>query len=374
MAVAPNQPAEPASPYPDLPARGPGALTVVLDPPVVVPEYQDPAKAVQNIASFIAERRQPGGPTSGPGADLSCRVAELSWYHTIELPHGVVTPGSYDHRPLVPHYGLPETLAGKRAIDIATADGFWAFEMERRGADVTAVDVARLVDHDFPPSVRAAFIAAGVDRPTGAGFALAHEALGSSVQRWEQSIYVLDDAELGKFEQVHVADVLLHLERPLDALRRIHAVTGGQALIPDTIEGGNAPGRHALSRQLGSGYLLAARAGDVGANGCRCWVHLGPSPRPLQPGCHQCPRRNRSVAGIPHRDALDTRRPLAHALGDALLVPRLRARCHHRTGYPPRSHDGYRPKSSQSGQLLTTFERHDVLVEALAPREVCREK
>jgi hypothetical protein len=141
MAVAPNQPAVPASPYPDLPARGPGALTVVLDPPLVVPEYQDAAKAVENIASFTGERRQPGG-----------------------------------------------------------------------------------------------------------------------------------------------------------------------------------------------------------------WVHLGPGPRPLQPGCHQCRRRNRSVAGIPHRDALDTRRPFAHALGGALLVSRVRARCHHRTGYPPRSHSGYRPKPSQSGQ------------------------
>jgi tRNA (mo5U34)-methyltransferase len=221
----------------------------VLDPPVVVPEYQDAAKAVENIASFTSDRRHPIGPTSEPGADLSRQVAELSWYHTIELPHGVVTPGSYDHRPLVPHYGLPETLAGRRAIDIATADGFWAFEMERRGADVTAVDVARLVDHDFPPSVRAAFIAAGVDRPTGAGFALAHEALGSSVRRWEQSIYDLDDAELGKFDQVHVADVLLHLERPLDALRRIHAVTGGQALIADTIEAAMPPGG---MRYLGS--------------------------------------------------------------------------------------------------------------------------
>jgi tRNA (mo5U34)-methyltransferase len=150
---------------------------------------------------------------------------------------------------LVPHYGLPETLAGRRAIDIATADGFWAFEMERRGADVTAVDVARLVDHDFPPSVRAAFIAAGVDRPTGAGFALAHQALGSSVRRWEQSIYELDDAELGKFDQVHAADVLLHLERPLDALRRIYAVTGGQALIADTIEAAMPPGG---MRYLGS--------------------------------------------------------------------------------------------------------------------------
>ena len=251
MAEVQGQATEPVEPstYPLHPARGAGALTVVANPPKVVPEYQDAEKAVENIATFMSERRPAQGPTTGPGAELTRQVGELSWYHTIELPNGVVTPGMYDHRPLVAHYGLPATLAGKRAIDIATADGFWAFEMERRGAEVTAVDVARFAEHDLPPPVLAAFVAAGVDRPTGAGFDLARQALGSSVRRWEQSIYELDEAELGTFDQVHVADVLLHLERPLDALRRIHAVTGGQALIADTIEAAMPPGG---MRYLGS--------------------------------------------------------------------------------------------------------------------------
>ena len=50
-------------------------------------------------------------------------AAVFAWYHTIELPGGVVTPGVYDHRPLLPHYGIPDDLTGKRVLDVATFDG-----------------------------------------------------------------------------------------------------------------------------------------------------------------------------------------------------------------------------------------------------------
>jgi tRNA (mo5U34)-methyltransferase len=232
--VAQSSPA-PEGPYPNRPATGAGAL-VVADPPAVEVRRQNAEQAAANISRFMNERLPVQGPTSGPGAKLAHDVGELSWYHTIELPHGIITPGAYDHRPLVQHYGLPETLAGQRALDIATADGFWAFELERRGADVTAVDIARVAKHDFPPAVRAELIRRGFDRPTGEGFNLARNALGSSVQRWEESIYSLSPDERGKFDFVHISDVLLHLERPLDALRRVYDMTGGQALISDNID------------------------------------------------------------------------------------------------------------------------------------------
>ena len=32
---------------------------------------------------------------------LRAEVERLPWYHTIELPGGIVTPGEYDHRPVV---------------------------------------------------------------------------------------------------------------------------------------------------------------------------------------------------------------------------------------------------------------------------------
>ena len=49
---------------------------------------------------------------------------------------------------------LPESLAGVRALDIGTFDGFWAFEMERRGAEVVAIDIERVGQAQLPPSNR----------------------------------------------------------------------------------------------------------------------------------------------------------------------------------------------------------------------------
>lgn len=190
---------------------------------------------------------------NGNGTDLASRAASLRWYHTIELGGGLSTPGIFDHREVVPHYGIPEDLSGKRVLDVATFDGFWAFEFERRGArEVVALDLERLSQVDFPPQVRAAMRAQGLDQRLGAGFDLARAALGSRVVRKIGSVYDLDSAEIGAFDLVHVADLLLHLERPLEALRRVRSVTRGEAMIVDSIDPrlDDPEGRH-LIRYLG---------------------------------------------------------------------------------------------------------------------------
>jgi hypothetical protein len=61
-------------------------------------------------------------------------VARREWYHTLELAPGVETAGFFDHRPLLRKLPIPASLAGQRCLDIGTFDGFWAFELERRGA------------------------------------------------------------------------------------------------------------------------------------------------------------------------------------------------------------------------------------------------
>jgi len=86
----------------------------------------------------------------------------------------------------VPHYGLPEDMSGMRVLEIGTWDGFWAFEMERRGAEVVALDLddergARLAAAPTPQRVP--------EYKRGRGFALAHELLGSSVERVVCNIY-----------------------------------------------------------------------------------------------------------------------------------------------------------------------------------------
>ncbi|MDQ6946152.1 MAG: hypothetical protein M3256_07725 [Actinomycetota bacterium] len=119
---------------------------------------------------------------------------------------------------------------------MATCDGFWAFEMERRGATVVATDIGRFESYDFPPPVRAALRERKIDRDTGAAFKCARIALSSSVERVERSVYDLDPADVGTFDFVHAGDLLLHLQDPIRALRAIRSVTDGTALIADCVD------------------------------------------------------------------------------------------------------------------------------------------
>jgi tRNA (mo5U34)-methyltransferase len=157
------------------------------------------------------------------------RFEEIGWYHTQELAPGLVTPGMFDLRPLIKHYGVPDDLTGKRVLDVGTFEGFWAFELERRGADVTAIDVDRIQDLDWPPRLRPA-----EDGRRGEGFELARAALGSSVNRVGMSIYdATPDALGGQFDLVFCGSVLIHLRDPMLALERMAALCRGQLILAE---------------------------------------------------------------------------------------------------------------------------------------------
>ena len=66
-----------------------------------------------------------------------------------------MTAGWFDTRATVRKVPLPASLAGKRCLDVGTWDGFWAFEMERRGAEsVLAIDLQDQDQWDWPPETR----------------------------------------------------------------------------------------------------------------------------------------------------------------------------------------------------------------------------
>lgn len=184
---------------------------------------------------FAAEPAATAGP---PPEDLPLaeQVRHVKWYHTIELAEGVVTPGFYDHRPLLSRYGLPERLDGRRVLDVATFDGFWAFTFERRGAaEVVALDLATAAELDLPFRLRPRMSAAELARPFGTGFRIAHRALRSQVRHVHGNVYALDPAVHGTFDLVHCGDLLLHLRDPALAVARIRSVTRGEAIFSDTI-------------------------------------------------------------------------------------------------------------------------------------------
>ncbi len=168
------------------------------------------------------------------------RIREIKWwYHSIDLGHGVVTPGGFDHRPYLAHYPIPQDLSGKRVLDVATFDGFWAFELERRGAsDVVAIDLDSFDMLDLPPSVRSKRSSGGLDlsRKPGEGFQLCRDILGSKVRREVLSVYDLSPERLGKFDFVFVGDLMLHLQNPMKALQNICSVTQGSAAVVEVYD------------------------------------------------------------------------------------------------------------------------------------------
>jgi tRNA (mo5U34)-methyltransferase len=181
------------------------------------------------------------GVIDSPG-ELRDEVHALEWYHTLDLAPGLETPGYFDLRPLLPGFPLPPSLSGRRCLDVGTFDGFWAFEMERRGAnEVVGIDVLDPRRWDWPAESEAATRdAIGARKARGAGFEVARRALGSAVERRELSVYELDPAEIGSFDLVYVGSLLLHLRDPIGALERVRAVCSGQLLLCDAVQGGLA--------------------------------------------------------------------------------------------------------------------------------------
>ncbi len=176
------------------------------------------------------------------GSDLRERVDALAWYHTIDLGDGIVTKGFFDNRPCVAKLPFPDSLAGMRCLDVGTCNGFWAFEMERRGAqEVIATDLASTSQLDLPGRLRieldgAAYRDAEEKRIARGGFELAKARLGSSVEWREAVVYDLSPESLGTFDFVFVGALLLHLRDPVRALEAIRSVCTGELLVFDMID------------------------------------------------------------------------------------------------------------------------------------------
>src|SRR3954453_8560964 len=143
--------------------------------------------------------------------DVQAEVERYPWYHTLELGDGVVTEAMFDHRPVLDRYPVPADLSGSRCLDVGTMDGFWAFEMERRGAaSVTAIDLDDPSALDWPASLRGGDTT--LDDTKAERFALAKRTLGSSVERVTMSVYDLSPQRLGSFDFVFCGDLLIHLK------------------------------------------------------------------------------------------------------------------------------------------------------------------
>ncbi len=162
-----------------------------------------------------------------------------TWYHTIEFPDGTMTPGYYDTREAPKHVPWPPSLSGSRCLDVGTFDGFWAFEMERRGArEVVALDVDDPDALDWPYDSRRSGPAQIREwrSERGPGFELAAGVLKSKVVRVNCSVYDLDPDMHGTFDVVLCGALLLHLRDPVRALEAMRGVCRDSLILVEALD------------------------------------------------------------------------------------------------------------------------------------------
>jgi len=183
------------------------------------------------------EERQKEAARRDDIEELRAEVEGRQWYHTFELTPGLETPGWFDLRQDLAKVPMPMNLEGKRCLDIGTFDGFWAFEMERRGGEVVAIDRNEPSGWDWPAGTTQETIDAINQRKReGTGFETVHREFCSNVQRRELSVYDLDPDEIGTFDFIYLGSLLLHLRDPVKALSRVRGVCSGQFLLCDAID------------------------------------------------------------------------------------------------------------------------------------------
>jgi tRNA (mo5U34)-methyltransferase len=191
-------------------------------------------------------------PTGSLGdSELRARIDSVAnWYHQIEIRPGIVTPGINDSATTLTRLGLPERCDGLRALDIGVRDGFFSFELERRGAEVVAIDYMD---------------------PAETGFAVARELLGSNVEYVVDNVYNVSAERYGTFDLVLFLGVVYHLRDPLLALDRIWDVCRpGATLILETqlldnallVGGGRFRTLTEIDPDLGDACLMQFYPGD----------------------------------------------------------------------------------------------------------------
>jgi tRNA (mo5U34)-methyltransferase len=166
-------------------------------------------------------------------------AATRTWYHTLDLPDGTHTDGWYDCRDVPAVVEWPDGLRGGRCLDVGTFDGFWAFELERRGAgEVVALDVddPTRLDWSYDDRERGPALVRDWGTERGPGFVEAKRLLGSSVTRIDCSVYDLDADVVGTFDVVFCGALLLHLADPVRALEAMRTVCRGELVLVEHLD------------------------------------------------------------------------------------------------------------------------------------------
>jgi len=135
------------------------------------------------------------------------------WWHSFELPDGTIIEGRcnlFGLKERLANFPVPQDLTGKRVLDIGTWDGWYAFELAKRGADVVAIDC-----WDNPRFYEMRRLLN----------------LEARVEYRLLDVYDISPETVGRFDVVIFFGVLYHLKHPLLALEKVCSVTRELACV-----------------------------------------------------------------------------------------------------------------------------------------------
>ena len=157
-----------------------------------------------------------------PIDDLAEKVKSYPWFHSINLGEGIVTPGS-KVRSVISREAeaifAPISVKGRSVMDIGAWNGGFTVEAKRRGAGrILAVDEFAWVNPEFR------------GRET---FDLVMSRLGIEVETKLIDVAEINVEDVGSWQVVLFLGVLYHLLNPIDALKRLAAITE-EVLVVET--------------------------------------------------------------------------------------------------------------------------------------------
>lgn len=149
-------------------------------------------------------------------------VADLDRYHFFDLPDGSVRKGEWDLRKTWREYLGGIDFDGLRVLEVGPASGFLSLQMEKAGAEVVSLDVGIDVPQDLisvpgqDDGVLSSQSPGRIDKFRRAWWHW-RDVFNSKNKAVYASIY--DVPDIGHFDVAVFASVLLHVERPYEALR-----------------------------------------------------------------------------------------------------------------------------------------------------------
>ncbi len=153
-------------------------------------------------------------------AKVDAYAAEVGWFHSFDFGNGVVAKGHTSADQLAKRLvslGLKGDLTGQTFLDIASWDGFYAFEAERLGA-------ARVLATDY-------FCWVGKGWGKKGGFQLVRDILQSKVEDKEIEVQDLSPSTVGLWDIVLFSGIFYHMRDPIQAITAAASVCKTQMIV-----------------------------------------------------------------------------------------------------------------------------------------------